>query len=225
VSAVLATINILVWLWTGTAVIPEKDTKDVGLNLTLPLYASGHSSVGWWAMLITLLGDMTAFVSLVFGYFFYWTIHDDFPPESAVGPGLFWPATAAVLVTGAWLLTLGARRWNRRDARALFYLALGGAAALAIAGAGALLAGPWLSDMNPVTHVYPAVVWVLVLWTALHLIAGVLMHAYCGARRIFGRMTARHDIDICNVTLYWHFVALTTLITAAVVGGFPEVDG
>ena len=75
------------WLWTGTARIPEKEEKDVGLGLTLPLYASGPASVGWWAMFITMLGDVTAFVCLVFGYFFYWTIHDDFPPEPVAGPG------------------------------------------------------------------------------------------------------------------------------------------
>ena len=30
------------WLWTGTAFIPEKEEKDVGLGLTLPLYVSGR---------------------------------------------------------------------------------------------------------------------------------------------------------------------------------------
>ena len=46
--------------------------------LRLPLYASGPASVGWWAMFITMVGDGTAFASLVFGYFFYWTIHRRF---------------------------------------------------------------------------------------------------------------------------------------------------
>ena len=92
ISAMLALGAILVWLWTGTAAIPEKKEKNVGLGLTLPLYLSGSSSVGWWAMFITMLGDMTAFVSVVFGYFFYWTIHKDFPPKASQGPGIFWPA-------------------------------------------------------------------------------------------------------------------------------------
>ena len=78
---------ILWWLWTGTGEIPEKQTKDVGLGLRLPLYASGPASVGWWAMFITMVGDGTAFASLVFGYFFYWTIHPDFTAGHA-GPGL-----------------------------------------------------------------------------------------------------------------------------------------
>ena len=49
------------------------------------------------------------------------------------------------------------------------------------------------------------------------------MHLYCVARRAAGRMTARHDQDIVNVTLYWHFATLTALITVAVIAGFPLV--
>jgi cytochrome c oxidase subunit I+III len=86
ISAVLALGSILYWLWAGAAVIPEKDEKPVGHGLTLPLYISGPVSAGWWAMLITMLADITAFVSIVFGYFFYWTLTQEFPPRSIPGP-------------------------------------------------------------------------------------------------------------------------------------------
>ena len=102
---------ILWWLWTGTGEIPDKQTKDVGLGLRLPLYASGPASVGWWAMFITMVGDGTAFASLVFGYFFYWTIHADFTAGQS-GPGLLWPVIAAALFIAAWAATLAARRLN-----------------------------------------------------------------------------------------------------------------
>src|SRR5690606_4374994 len=39
-SLVVGTAVIIYWLWTGTAWIPEKPAKDVGLGLTLPLYNS-----------------------------------------------------------------------------------------------------------------------------------------------------------------------------------------
>jgi cytochrome c oxidase subunit I+III len=35
------------------------------------------------------------------------------------------------------------------------------------------------------------------------------------------RMTARYDCEIVNVAVYWHFVALTVVITVAVIAGFP----
>jgi cytochrome c oxidase subunit I+III len=50
------------------------------------------------------------------------------------------------------------------------------------------------------------------------------MLLYCVARRLAGRMTARHDIDITNVALYWHFTGLTAVVTVAVIAGFPLVS-
>ncbi len=220
---VVAVGTILVWMWTGTAMIPEKPEKDVGLGVSLPLYGSGPASVGWWAMFITMIGDVTAFIAIVFGYFFYWTVHDDFPPDPAMGPGVFWPVLASVFLLVSWGLTWHAQRMNRKDRAAAFYVALLSAAALAAAGGLALVAGPWRTGMDPTAHVYPAIVWLLVIWTTLHVIVGIMMQLYCAARRAAGRMSARHDIDITNVALYWHFVAMTVVVTVAVIAGFPHV--
>jgi cytochrome c oxidase subunit I+III len=220
-STVLALISIVAWLWSGTAVIPEKATKNVGLGLELPLYVSGSESVGWWGMVITMLGDITAFISLVFGYFFYWTARSDFPPRETAGPGVWWPSAGLVLLLASWLCTILARRWNRIDSAPLFYAALALAVLLGATGGGALVAGPWTTGLDPTSHVYGAIVWVLVVWSAAHVAAGLIMHLYCVARRLAGRMTARHDQDIVNVTVYWHFVAVTVLITVAVIAGFP----
>lgn len=221
VSLIVALAVILYWLWTGTAEIPEKEAKDVSLGLTLPLYVSGRVSVGWWAMFITMLALFTAFVCLVFGYFFFWTVRDDFPPEPTTGPGVFWPAIAAAAILTSWGLTLLSVRWNRNDRAAMFYAALSLAIVCAIAGAAALAAGPWRTGLDPASHAYPATVWILVVWTAVQTLLGVIMQLYCLARRLAGRMTARYDIDIHNVALYWHFTALTAAITVAVIAGFP----
>ena len=223
VSLVLALGVIVYWLWTGTALIPEQDRKNVGLGLTLPLYASGPSSVSWWAMFITMLAVLTAFVCLVFAYFFFWTLHADFPPEGSMGPGVFWPVLGAALLVAAWTLTLCARSWNRADSATWFYAALASGIACAVAGAAALLAGPWLTGLQPTRHAYDATVWLLAIWAAAHGVLGVIMQLYCVAGRVAGRLTARHDIDICNVALYWHFCILTVLVTVAVIAGFPMV--
>ena len=124
VSGLIAIGVMLTWVWTGTAEIPEKERKDVGLGLSLPLYISGPNAVGWWAMFITMTADITAFVSLVFGYFFYWTIHEDFPPQPLQGPGVFWPVTGMVLLLIAYGLTLLSRYWNCSGQVSAFYLSL-----------------------------------------------------------------------------------------------------
>lgn len=223
VSTVLAIASIVYWLWSGTAIIPEKERKDIGLGVEVPLYVSGSGSVGWWAMFITLLADVTAFVCLLFGYFYYWTIHRDFASAAASGPGVFWPVLGGGLLLATWALTILARRANRHDRAWVFYAALAFAVALAVAGSVALLAGPLRTSLDPTSHVYPAIVWLLVLWCVVHVGVGVIMQIYCVARRLAGRMTARHDIDITNVTLYWHFTAITVALTTAVIAGFPRL--
>jgi len=222
--SLLASLAIIIyWLWTGTALIPEKAEKDVGLGLKLPLYVSGPESAGWWAMFITMLAVLTAFISLVFGYFFFWTVRADFPPDPVPGPGHFWPLAAALLLLGAWAQTVLARRWNCNDHASAFYTGLLLGSILAIAGGAALLAGPWVTELDPTSHVYPATVWILVTWTTFQVLIGVIMQLYCIARRVAGRMTARYDIDIRNVALYWHFTAFTAVVTVAVIAGFPLV--
>ncbi|QQR38701.1 cytochrome c oxidase subunit I [Devosia rhizoryzae] len=209
------------WLWTGTAEIPEKESKDAGGGLMLPLYVSGVRSSGWWAMFITMTGDFTAFLALLFGYFFFWTIHPDFPPPGVSGPGWVWPVLAAMAVMLSWGLTFASRLVNAagRAGQARFLLVAGGIAAFVACLA--VLAGPWTSGLDPTTHSYPAIVWTLAIWVVAHLATGVLMQVYCFARSLHGKMTPRYDADIWNVTLYWHFAAIMGVVTCLVIGFFP----
>jgi cytochrome c oxidase subunit I+III len=49
------------------------------------------------------------------------------------------------------------------------------------------------------------------------------MLLYCVARSLAGRLTVVYDIDLRNVALYWHFAAITALVTVAVLALFPWV--
>ena len=200
--------------------MPEKPEKDVGLGVRLPLYAEGSQSVGWWALFITMLGDMAALMSLVFGYFFFWTSRPDFA-DNIQGPGIRWPALALVAAVAAWALTVAARGFNKRDSGVGFYGSLATAALLAALAAAAIVYGPIATRMDPVSHVYPATVWLFAIWVAVHLVTGAVMHVYCLARRATGSLSGRYDIDISVVTLYWHFTVFTRVIAVAVIAGFP----
>jgi cytochrome c oxidase subunit I+III len=225
VALVLTVVSILVWLWRGTSFIPEKPTKDVGLGLTLPLYASGPASVSWWAMFITMTGDATAFFSLVFGYFFFFTIHGDFPPPGVDGPGLIWPAISIGLLALAWGAARLALVWNRAGKILSARLGMSAGGLLSLGAGGALLWAPYTTGLEPSVHVYPAIVWTLCIWTALHAAVGSLMLFYCLARSLRGLLTPEHDIDIHNVALYWHFMGVTALVTVATIALFPLASG
>jgi cytochrome c oxidase subunit I+III len=222
-SLVIGIAIIWHWLWVATAVIPEKAEKSIGLGKTLPLYASGSTNVGWWGVFITMLAAQAAFWCLVFAYFFYWSIHEDFPPTSSSGPGVVWPVIGGAGLVASWALTMVGRNCNKADRPRAFYGSLGGAIVMAMIGIGALAYGPWVTGLDPQQHVYPATVWVLVAWNGLHVLTGLLMQAYCCARRAAGRMTARYDADMENTVVCWHFTAFTAAVTVAVIAGFPLV--
>ncbi|WP_425331332.1 cytochrome c oxidase subunit I [Paracoccus ravus] len=214
---------IIWWLWTATARIPEARFKDAGLGLRLPLYVSGPKAPGWWAVFITMLGDATGFASLVFGVFFYWTARPDFPPPDAPHAALLPSLAAACLFLASWGATRIARGVNAAGSIVPARGLLLAAPILALAGAGALFAAVWLPGLAPTSHAYPAMMWALVVWTVAHVLCGAIMQAYCLARSLAGRMTARHDADLWNTALFWHFLIVTCLVTTAMIALVPRM--
>ena len=219
ISGAFAIVCVLYWLWTSTARPPKDEMREAGLGLRLPTYASGPDSVGWWAMWITMLGDATAFASLIFGFFFYWTARPDFPPAGAEHAIGVWVVVAGVSLVIAWATTVGAREVNSRGYTMLARTALLIAPILALGGAGAAYMA--VRQMDPTSHVYPAIMWALMIWLVAHVLAGVIMQGYCLAGSVWGKLTDKYDADLRNVTLYWHFMALKAVTTAVVLGLVP----
>ncbi|PHP28053.1 cytochrome c oxidase subunit I [Limimaricola cinnabarinus] len=221
ICAAFAVVSIIYWLWTTTARPPEKDMKDVGLGLSLPTYAAGPQAVGWWAVWITMLGDATAFASLVFGVFFYWTSNTAFPPPGAEHASGLFVALATAAFALSWALTRGARSLNRAGRVGLARAALAAAPLLTLSGMGGFILS--VLDLDPTSHVYPAMMWALMVWVVAHGIAGTIMQLYCLAGSLFGKLTPRYDADLWNVTLFWHFLGLTALVTGAMIGLVPRM--
>ena len=221
--AILAVTCVLYWLWTTTAPIPEQDRKDVGLELELPIYAAGPKSAGWWGMWITMLGDSTAFASLVFGFFFFWTSGTEFPPADAEhADGVVLAGAVALLVT-SWIATMLARRLNTAAKVPAARASLGAAIVAGATGATLLVLSLSTAGVDPTEHVYPAILWVLVVWTVLHVGGGAIMQAYCLAGSAFGKLTPKYDADIRNVCLYHHFLLGTVLVAGATIGVLPRL--
>ncbi|WP_323764435.1 cytochrome c oxidase subunit I [Marinovum sp.] len=220
-SGVCAIGCVIYWLWTSTAQVPKAPMRDAGLDLKLPVYVTGPRAPGWWGVFITMLGDATAFASLVFGVFFFWTARPDFPPPGAALPNGWLSGLAGIGFLAAWGATLAAREVNRRRRQGLARWLIGGAA-LATCGAVAALVLA-VAELSPETHAFPAVMWALVVWTGAHGALGVIMLLYCLAGSLFGKLTPRHDADLRNTTLFWHFMVLSGGITALLLGAFPRL--
>lgn len=223
-AAVLAAFvaTVLYWLWTGTGGIPQTPRRDCGRGLELPLYASGAGSAGWWAMFITMIGDTTAFVGLVFAYAFFWTVHGSFPPPGTTPPDPLPASGGALLIAAAWALMMAARGLNaagRRGAGAALLLV----PVVAVAGAAALAFAAFRAGLDPTRHAFDATIWVLILWICAHVAAGILMPLYCLARFRAGHMDATHDAELRNSVLFWTFLLVQTGVTWALIALAPLI--
>lgn len=223
VSAVLAIACIIYWLWTSTAPVPESKTKDAGLGLDLPIYASGPASAGWWGVWITMLGDSTAFASLIFGFFFYWTAKENFVPDGSDFALLGYLAFGVLSFAVTWISLYAARGINRRGNTKTARNLLVVSAATTVLGTALFYLSVASSGLEPTSHVYPAIIWAIMIWTIVHTALGLIMLCYCVAGATFGKITPEHDADLCNVTLYWHFIMITVLVSSLVIGLLPRL--
>ena len=221
VSGVLAVLCICYWLWTSTARHPQTLMRDVGLGLTLPNYAKGPAAPGWWGVYITMLGDATAFASIVFAFFFYWTASPDFPPDGARHAAEGWLGLGTLAAALSWGAMWGAKRLNAGEQTGAAKATLIGAILAALVGIGGFVLS--VLDLSPTAQAYPAILCALTVWVGAHLAAGTVMQVYCLAAVFAGKVTPRYDAEMHNVTLYWHFIGPTALITGAVMGLAPRL--
>ncbi|HEV7372789.1 cytochrome c oxidase subunit I [Arenibaculum sp.] len=212
----------VVWLW-GTEDRPSPNRYDVGCGETLPIHLNGPNTHSFWGMALLLIFDGTAYLSLVFSYFFIWTASPEFPPPRFEGGEMAVAAACAV----AMLLGSAAARLsvhaNRRGRHGLYQLLLLVNAASFAAGALLMAQTLRMAGLGPTENAYGAVLWMMVSWTGFHVAISLIMTAYCAARGLAGRIDAERYQTLLNSELFWHFTTAVTLASLAVMHLFPQV--
>jgi len=222
-SAAAAFVAILCWVW-DTAEIPKTNSRDAGCGYVLPLYISGHHSVGWWALFITLLGDSAVFVSLIFAYFFFWTVNPAWPPPGYQPFDLTLPAVAIAMLAATSLCIHWAVTTLNKGATGRFQFALWLGCALLIVFAILQLFWAFTTGLQPTAHAYPAIVWTLLLYQLLHVAVALVMGIYTLVRYWAGRLAPGYDIELRNAALFWHYTVIQGLIVMGVIDLFPRAS-
>ena len=182
---------------------------------------AADGSVSWWGLFITLIADATAFVSLIFAYFFYASVNAAWPPVDAPVLALWPAALVAGLALASWALMRTSRAALSRAADPVF-IALGVAGL--IVGCAAFAAGFWwLADagLSGPRHAYDAILWVTVLFALAHFPLAALMTVYAIARNLAGKLTARFPGDLENVMMVYTFALVVTLCAVAMAALYP----
>jgi cytochrome c oxidase subunit I+III len=223
VAGVVATAAYVYWLWSMDRAMPRQ-LADAGRGVALPLYSNDHTSIGWWAMAVTLVSDAAVVASLIFAYLFLWTAHPAaWPPDGSRLPGFLAPTITAALVVGAYLLFEAAERLNRRDRRTATILSL--VMAAIVAGVALVVGGGWLRGLgtDPTLHAYGAAVWTLLGYVALHVAIGAAMALWCVARLAAGMIDSWRCLTLRLCLFWWRFTVPVALIALLLVVVFPHV--
>jgi cytochrome c oxidase subunit I+III len=222
ISGVLAVYCILQWCWFLDRPLARK-TVDIGAGIMAPTYASGPSSHGWWAMVITLVVAGMVAALMGFSYVFLWSRH---PEVWAPPPGLMSLAGVLAGNAGAALLAWLACRSLRLDRRRSAALA-----ALMMAAAAALIVAAWFVDLDawraaglrPEVNAQGATVYAFLSWQGVFAAVVALMGLYAVLRWLAGHARADRPSTYDLIALFIVFSAgqgaFATLLTRLFPGG------
>jgi cytochrome c oxidase subunit I+III len=225
VPAALAIAMVLWWLW-GLDRGADYPPQDVGGGWRIPVYVQGPSNHSWWAMVVLLLVDGTAFACLIFTYIFLWTVSPDvWPSDPAALPGLEWLGGGLAL----WGLCALAILWASRSLNRNNHLAvrIGVLAVLPLAVAGAVL-GAWAqigTGLKGAESAYGAVTYMLVAWQAFHVAVLLIMIGYALARSLCGLIHAERRVTFDNVMLFVLYTAGQGAVALLLAHLFPRLVG
>jgi cytochrome c oxidase subunit I+III len=225
-GALVALGAIFRWLWAtdrGATHAPV----DIGDGLALPVYASGPQAHSWWAMVVLLLVDGTVCASLLFSYFYLWTVTPGaWPPAGHALPALSSAAAAASL----WLASSAALSWanhllGRQASKGALALAVCVGLACAVAALCVQWQGHAQTGLDPTVHAYGAAVYATLAYQALHVVVIAIMGAYTLARAFCGLLAADRRVTFDNTRLLWQYTIGQGLAIIAAVHVLPRLAG
>lgn len=178
---------------------------------------------GTQAMLLFILSEAMLFLMLFFSYVYLgrdqprWPMHP--PPKLMLASIML-----VVLAVSSVVLHWGERavkRGRERAARGAILATIGlGLAFLALQ---ALEYRDRLETLKPTTDAYGSIFYAITGFHAAHLLLGLAMLVYVLLLPRLEHMGAPPHRPLTNAALYWHFVAITWVVTVAVLYAAPHV--
>ena len=225
---VLAMWMVFKWLWTCDPG-PSHPPADVGGGIRLPVYVNGASSHSYWAMVVLVLVSGSIFGSLVFSYFFLWTVSPDvWPRDPQALPALGWPlVSAGLLAASTALVAWSSRRLDTAPPgrQGLLQAALVAAVVLLCASLVVEVQGHRATGLSPRASAYGAVVYMVAALQGLFAVVMACMGLYTMARSVAGLLSRERRATFDNMRLFWYYTAAQGLIGLLVVHGFPRTLG
>ncbi|MGR2739817.1 cytochrome c oxidase subunit I [Billgrantia sp. Q4P2] len=215
VATLVAAVFLLRWSWENGA-HPQAAPDSTVAPGQPPLHSRTMNGPGVWTMSVSHLANGSLYLSLLFGWFYLWTVAPEWqmPETSPLSMPMMVGAGIALTLGTAWLAKLVRRLRRRNDA------GLGGGMYLA-AGLGTLqsvLLGLtiWQAGLAPTETAHDATLLVALLYVLIHALLGGLLCLLQGLRVGYGFVSAEAPLEPLVVLRLWYYnlVVYWTLFVA-----------
>ncbi|HEY0845724.1 MAG TPA: cytochrome c oxidase subunit I [Noviherbaspirillum sp.] len=223
-GAALTVAALLVWAWQGHE-SGSDGPVDAGAGLLLPYHYTTRFSPEWWGTLITLLADATLFLSLVFAYFFLWTVSPAWPPAEDHDADLLLPAAGLTALIVSSVLVWWGESAVRQGRMHRFRLAWTFAIALALLFVLTQTLAIVGSAISARAHAYGALLHAITGFQFIHVAIAVLMAGFTLLRSRASRAGGQRPIAAQVTALFWHYTVLQWLVGFSTIHLFPFLAG
>jgi cytochrome c oxidase subunit I+III len=221
-GAAAATALFLVWGWSN-GMKSDPEPLPAGRDIELLPHAGVPGAPGWWGAGFTLVADATLLASLLFGYFFLWSVAPGWPPPSYIDRAPLLPLLIVLGSLGGFAAShLAARSCLRAGAgAALPWLA--GALVAGLVVMAAFIAIPLTAIDPPTTHAYHATVALLSVYAAFHAGTAALLSGHAVMRCRAGYVSPRRSLDLRITRIWWGYTCSSGLLILIALYAFPAM--
>lgn len=220
-AALCALVTVLRWSWVNgihPAALPDARMRPGDP----PLHVHTFDGPGLWGMNFTLLANGSLYLSLIFGWFYLWTVSPawEMPEQSP----LTWPAMllsgALLTVATVWMrrVVAGLKRGTAADLQGQLWLitALGAAHVLALAWVGLT------AQLSPTQNAHDAVIAVFLGYQMFHSVIAVLITLLQALRVRVGYVGLHAPYEPLVVERWWSYSVLVFWAMFFCVALFPS---
>jgi heme/copper-type cytochrome/quinol oxidase subunit 3 len=221
VISVVSVPLILKWLWPSRA---ERAYATAGATLggaDLPVFTTGTSALGWWAMALTIVALGASLALAVFSYLYLVYAGPDVLPIRTPPLGRALASVAiglAAIVPAAWALRAIRRGDQVRLRLGLAAALVAGAISLAVFGLDLVSLG-----LAPRDNAYEAMFATLAGYQVVLTIVALAAVAFVKVQAWLGFFDDRRHLAVENVVLLWGFTATSAAVTVATLYLTPYV--
>jgi len=226
VASIVAVLVLLRWSWeNGAHPLAAPDARVQPGEP--PLHSRTCDGPGLWGMGVTLLANGALYLSLLFGWFYLWTVSPNWlvPDDPVIDQRLLLVSAVLLSIAVLWQRPVLRRLRQGQGEPAALITCFVGTALLGALHAGLLLWAILAGDLAPRATAHDAVIVVMLVYSLAHGALATILSALQALRVHYGYVCKRTPYEPLVVEQFWQYSLAVMWISYCSVVLFPPTFG